>query len=179
MLEIKKIYHYTLNLDKVKTFETNTKFEHAVYASLSEVKNEILNKLSFYFGEEKLNALKFRFAVQHKMVVTFIESEFASFCFFSDSPFKFSLFKLNKQELYFYDCFTFEKFRGLSSIYAEVKYVLDKYRNLGYKVAHVEIEENNTPSQNAFKKLGFRKVRIYYVISIFGLRIIFVKRVSS
>ncbi|MGB9855361.1 MAG: GNAT family N-acetyltransferase [Caldisericum exile] len=178
MLEIKKIYHYTLNINEVKPFETKVKFKHTIFTNFEDAKDTILNKLSLHFGEDKIISVKLRFALQHKMVATFIDDEFVSFCFFADRPFRFSLFKLKEKELYFYDCFTFEKFRGLSSIYAEVKYVIEKYRELGYNTAHVEIEQKNISSQKAFAKLGFKKSHIYCSISIFGIRIIFSKTIS-
>lgn len=179
MLEIKTINHYTLNLSEVKSCELVTNFQHVIYYDFSLIDDKVLRKIAQSFGEDKITALRYRFAVRHKMVVTFIDEEFASFCFFGDRPFKFSLFKLKDHELYFYDCFTFEEFRGRSSIYAEVRYVIEKYKDLGYEIAHVEIEDSNIPSKKAFAKLGFKKVRVYYVINIFGARIIFWKKVTS
>lgn len=178
MPAIKTINHYKLSLNEVKDLKIHENFVHKIFTSFIDLDTSILNKITNTFGNDKLTEIKFRFIAKHKMVVTFIDNEFASYCFFSDRPFRFSLFKLKEGEIYFYDCFTFEKFRGRSSIYSEVRYVIDKYKDLGYKIAHVEIEENNIASQKAFNKLGFKKTQTFYVIEFLGTRIIFSKRVS-
>jgi len=170
---IKTINHYTLSLNEVKDLKIPKNFVHKIFTSFSDLDTTILNKITNTFGNDKVTEIKFRFVARHKMVVTFIDNEFASYCFIGDAPFKFSFFELKEKELYFYDCFTFENFRGRNALYSEVKYAIDIYKERGYTYAHVEIEDTNLPSKKAFEKVGFQKKRTFYHFTLLGIGITF------
>lgn len=171
MLEKRIINHYILDISKVRDYTPKCNFNCVIYNNFFDIPSTALEKIRAYFGEEKITVFKLRFAVGHKLVATMRDSELVSFCFFHDKPFKFNFFKLNNYEIYFYDCYTFEEFRGLGCIYREVRFVIEKYKDLHYKYAVVEIEDSNIASKRAFEKLGFKKIKTFYHFSLFGVGI--------
>jgi hypothetical protein len=94
-----------------------------------------------------------------KLVISFLDEDIASYCFFGSKEQKFRFFSLEPEELYFFDCFTFPEYRGLGVIYSEVSFVINKFKEIGCKKANVEIESNNISSIRAFNKIAFHKMR--------------------
>ncbi len=173
IFKFKVINHYELNLEDgevsdINAYSVRESFIHKIYDSLDSLEDGFKKKISEYFGEGKISSFKFRFRVKHHLVASILDEKLFSFCFFAANPYRFSLFTLKAYEMYFYDCFTFPEYRGKGAIYSEVNYVIQKYKNLGYKKVHVEIEQTNIPSIKAFSKLGFEHSKTYYCISIFS-----------
>ena len=173
MMELKIINHYKLDLNNVKQLDIGTQFYHKIYEDFDSVEGEILVKLEHEFGTDKVSSTGTRLSLKHKLVVSMLNGELASFCFFGDLPFEFNYFKLKENEIYFYDCFTFKEFRGLGAVYSEVRFVLDRYKDQGYKFAYVEIETKNKSSKQAFKKLGFKKEKTFMSFSCLNLKLLF------
>lgn len=167
------VYHYKLKLTEVSPYPVREKFVHRVFYSYDELPDKAKNKIKKTFGREKLNVIKERLSYTTKMVGTFLNEELASYCFFAYSQEKFTFFTLPKNEIYFYDCFTFPEYRGKRAIYSEVRFIIDLFKTHNYRCANVEIEYWNTPSIKAFSKLGFKLHRIYILNRfLFGERII-------
>lgn len=165
------VNHYIVSLNSLNTTSKRNlyvplKFEHEIIGVYRNLRSVYEDKIVNCFGESKLSSIKYRFSLRHHMVISAVGNDLASFCFFADAPFRFTNFRLKEKELYFYDCFTFPEHRGRSAIFSEVDYVLQYYQTLGYKRAHVEIEDTNDPSKKAFLKLGFELARRYYCIGI-------------
>lgn len=170
----KKINHYIIELQEFKLEELDQsqvkeKFEHKIYSSYYEIERRYRDKIEEYFGEAKISSFKLRFGYGHSMVISSLEGELCSFCFFAASSFRFSNFRLKEKELYFYDCYTFAEFRGKGAIFSEVKKVLEIYKQLEYKRAHVEIDDTNSSSKKAFAKIGFKLSRVYYCFGLFSI----------
>ena len=172
-MELKIINHYKLDLDNIKQIAIETQFYHKIYEDFNSIEGETLIELAQEFGIDKVSSTRTRLSLKHKLVVSILNGELASFCFFGDMKFEFNYFKLNENEIYFYDCFTFKEFRGLSAVYSEVRFVLERYKDRGYKFAYVEIETKNKNSQKAFEKLGFKKEKTFISFSCLNLKFIF------
>lgn len=170
----RKINHYIIelqeiDLEKLDKSSVKEKFEHKIYSSYYEIEKSQRRKIEEYFGEAKISSFKIRFGYGHLMVISSLDGHLCSFCFFATSNFKFTNFRLKEKELYFYDCYTFPEFRGKGAIFSEVKRVLEIYKQLGYKKAHVEIDDTNNSSKKAFTKIGFKLLKVYYCFGIFSI----------
>ena len=172
--EKRTVYHYKLKLTEVSPYPVKENFTHKIFYSYDELPDKAKNKIRKTFGREKLNVIKERLDYTTKMVGTFLNGELVSYCFFAYSREKFTFFILPENEIYFYDCFTFPKYRGKSAIYSEVKYIIDLFKTHNYKYANVEIEYWNTPSIKAFSKLGFKLYRIYILN-----RFLFIEKITE
>lgn len=173
-VSIRRINHYLLDLkqldmDDLDNSHVKAEFVHKIYNSYYEIEDKFRKKIIDYFGEGKASSFRLRFNYKHFMVVSIVNDDIASFCFFANSKFKFSHFTLKNSELYFYDCFTFPEYRGKGAIFSEVKYVFKIYKPLGYKSVFVEIEDTNIPSKRAFTKLGFKMIKRIYCIGFFSI----------
>ena len=109
-MELKIINHYKLDLDNIKQIAIETQFYHKIYEDFNSIEGETLIELAQEFGIDKVSSTRTRLSLKHKLVVSILNGELASFCFFGDMPFEFNYFKLNENEIYFYDCFTFKEF---------------------------------------------------------------------
>lgn len=172
--ENKVVFHYKLPLSDVNPFRESALFENKIYFSMEEIPQREIFLILHEFGPEKIDSFEMRFGIGFKMVASYLAEELASFCFFSDFPFKFRFFYLPHEAIYFFDCFTFENFRGLGAVHSEVAYVIDKYSAYGFKEANVEIESSNASSIKAFSKIGFEKTEEYHYT-----RFLFFKRVKE
>ncbi len=161
--EEKIIYHYKLPIKNVRRIFVKEPFVHQIFYNFGEIPEVVKEKIEKTFGKEKLKIFRERLNCSSEIVCTFLNGNFASYCFFAYSQERFAFFKLSENEIYFYDCFTFPEYRGKSAIYSEVKYVLDVFDKGKYDYANVEIEKNNIPSQRAFAKLGFYKTAEFYL----------------
>ncbi len=159
--EQKTVYHYRIKLDEINTLVSNVKIENKIYCTFNSLDKKIKEKIKDSLGSEKLKIFKERLNSTSDIVVTFIKNEFASYCFFAYTGETFQFFTLPEKEIYFYDCFTFPQYRGRSSIYFEVKFVMQFLERAGFKYANVEIESSNIPSIRAFAKVGFCKTKEY------------------
>jgi len=169
------IYYFELSFDKIKFIKPRVKSESKIFYSFDELPSFLKAKIKKNLGYEKLRIFKYRLSATIKLVVSFVDGEFASYCFLACSEEQFSLFRLRKNDIYFFDCFTFLEFRGLGLIYNETKYAIDIFKKHGYLRACVAIDSYNTDSICAFNKVGFYKTKEYRVRKIFFIKKIFVK----
>jgi GNAT superfamily N-acetyltransferase len=151
------------------------KSESKIFYSFDELPSVLRARIKEKLGYEKLRIFKYRLSVTIKLVASFVNGELASYCFFAFSSEQFSLFRLKKGDIYFFDCFTFPEFRGLGLIYNETKYVIDVFKEHGYSRACVAIDSCNKDSICAFNKIGFRKTKEYWFRRIFFIKKILVK----
>lgn len=161
-----------MQINNAKLLPKRIDMKSKVYYTFLELDDEICARVKETFGIEKLKVFKERLDYTSDIVVSFINGKFASFCFFAYAQEEFEFFTLPKDEVYFYDCFTFPEFRGLNAIYSDVRYVLGFFINRRFKYANVEIENWNKSSIKAFTKIGFYKIYEFYL-----KRILFFERV--
>lgn len=169
------IYYFELSFDKVKFMESRVKSESKIFYSFDELPSFLKAKIKKNLGYEKLRIFKYRLSATIKLVASFVDGEFASYCFLACSEEQFSLFRLGKSDIYFFDCFTFPEFRGLGLIYNETKYAIDVFKEHGYSRACVAIDSYNKDSICAFNKIGFYKTKEYWLRKIFFIKKILVK----
>jgi hypothetical protein len=168
--EQKTFYHYELDLNSIKSFEGKIKFENRIFFSLDDMPEKFYKEILIKMGIKNGDTLDFKISGKSNIVVSSLKNELVSYCFFGFKKQKFRFFYLLENELYFFNCFTFPNYRGLGAIYSEVVFVINKYKEKGYKKANVEVESSNLNSINAFSKLGFVKTREYFYKRVFLFR---------
>jgi len=168
------IFHYELDLDSAMPLEIGTPFENRIFFLLKDIPDSTVKKILKDFGVKNTEIFSSKITDKSKLVISFLDEDIASYCFSGFKEQKFKFFNLRPEELYFFDCFTFPEYRGLGAIYSEVSFVVNKFKEIGYKKANVQIESFNTNSIKAFSKIGFHKTREYQYI-----RILFFQRVKE
>ena len=172
--EIEIIFHYELDLDSIRSLDVGIPLKNKIFLSLDEVPEAVFEKILKYLGIRNAKIFTSKITDKAKLVISFLDEDIASYCFFGFKEQRFKFFHLGPEELYFFDCFTFPEYRGLGAIYSEVSFVINKFKEIGYKKANVEIESFNTNSIKAFSKIGFHKTREYQYI-----KVLFLKRVKE
>jgi hypothetical protein len=157
------IFHYELDLDSAMPLEIGTPFENRVFFSLKDIPDGTVKKILKDFGVKNTEMFSSKITDKSKLVISFLNEDIASYCFFGFKEQKFKFFKLKPNELYLFDCFMFSEYRGSGAIYSEVNFVINKFKAIGYKKANVQIESFNTDSIKAFSKIDFHKTREYNI----------------
>jgi RimJ/RimL family protein N-acetyltransferase len=168
------IFHYELDLNSIRFLDVKIPFKNKIFLSLDDVPDTVFKKILKEFRVKNTEIFSSKITDKSKLVISFLDEDIASYCFFGFREQKFKFFSLGPEELYFFDCFTFPEYRGLGAICSEVSFVVNKFKEIGYKKANVQIESFNTNSIKAFSKIGFHKTREYQYI-----RILFFERVKE
>jgi hypothetical protein len=169
--------HYELLLNRVSYYELSREIKCQIVDAYEDLPQEFLANMKKYSNLSQDMIAK-ALAIGDRLVISSLDGLPASYCFFAVSPKKFTFFTLKNRELYFFNCFTFETFRGKGAIYAEVKNVVDKFAHLGYSKANVEIVNSNISSIKAFIKLGFKKTKEYHVLRLLIFKFVREKSIS-
>jgi ribosomal protein S18 acetylase RimI-like enzyme len=170
--ENKTVHHYKLFINSLRQVHKNPEIKSKIYCTFDSLDNSVKEKIKKYFNIEKLRVFKERLDYTSDIVVSYINKEFISFCFFAYGREIFQFFDLPKGEIYFYDCFTFPEYRGRGVVPSEVEYVLNIFKDRDYTFANVEIEIWNKSSIRAFEKVGFYKMYEFHL-----KRILFFERI--
>lgn len=71
--------------------------------------------------------------------------------------------KLQKNEMYLYDLYTFKKYRRQGVADTAFHHEMRFYKNRGYQYALDLVDESNKPSMSAMNKMGFSRIgKVYF-----------------
>lgn len=109
-------------------------------------------------------------AMKDEEVASFVWYNFHSLCSFYGSPHEMVMGRLGKNSAYFYDLYTFHKFRSQGIAAALLNYVSAYFANSGISYLDACVSPANLPSVLLYRKLGYVPVDLIHVYRVKGMK---------